>query len=393
MGVRIASEGALRCPLMWRLFTVGRLTGVDPSQCSQEPLKYTEIRHLPQSASEQQLINDMQRRIRRTIHELVVHTFVQNSGKEKGMMSLEPYIKARPDLSKFQLYESATMGCPQGFVRVRPYGYRMQDGNEPAQALKRFFKGPTLVDSGLMVEAIFFSTMARCLGAAKFNRLFQRPSMHFRLQNQGALQLDGLLSVFTRCVAGRGRSSRELRSLVTGTRLYFNGIPWYAAKHPFGEGEKLHVITMLSRPGCEPRFCGDGLSRMASQEEIINQLFSQYQKPCKPKERQAHFSHAQEFLNTYPHLANYQEEIKHCFSDPDKLLCPEKGRSLIRLEGFAGAEYLSPEILAFIASTPEEEVGTEHFWKKIVKMHKIMVCQEIVEGLERIQDSCESTSP
>ncbi len=287
---------------------------------------------------------------------------------------------------------------PDCFSSDEQHLYTLKEGIKPSDGLRAFLKGPTNTDCGGAVEAIFLKTIAEVIGEEKFNILFSHPSLRLRFQRGGALTPTSLLQLFTEPVH-TNFSSSDRSHITCGTRLYFQGIPWYGIKHPTGIGHGHHVIHTGTLSNGAPLYWAFNFQKPVTEEEIQYFLLDAYNKTRSEEDSQLVRSLTPDMFKEWmkavhsSKLRNLDAAIDHCYDNPDEPYTMEKALNVgLGFFGYVFADKTSPDTLLLITEAPLELLKSPDFPAALSFLQALKVGHLALKLLQSAEEPISVTS-
>ena len=254
----------------------------------------------------------------------------------------------------------------------------------PSLTTLRLLKGPTALDCTTAIQLIFKKTLLDLIGAPKFDALFSKKELKYALVPSYKEYTSPLIPFLE--PASLNFIEPTTSDLALGSRVYFQGIPWYRAKHPIGAGCGYHAIMIDDNP---PKFWALGLPRFLNEEEIARRLIYHYNQPRTTLDLQfialCHTTDGfvKTLLKEQGHrLTRFHQELISCIEEPDIPIAFDDVYD--KKMGFYGnlqAEKISPYMIHVIQSASLEQIASENFKNLILKAHLYQTCKRIEKTL------------
>lgn len=321
----------------------------------------------------------LQTQIAGSVHKTAMRILSREIGSKKGVMYAETYAKEFKLADQMQV---ATRPCSKGFKRNRFY-YQIKERVPPFNALEDFFEGPTIADCGITMDSVFFKAIADILGEERFNALFSLPQLKLRLTQRGAHASESLLPLFTKSVFTQFDSTGASQ-IPLGSRIYIHGVPWYRAKHPLGIGTACHSVCVGHAKNGEPLFWGLGLKSFKNEQEIVEILLQEYNRP----QSQETLSLIKKLNGFFPQLISlnqglyrYPSQTHACFENPNQPLTLETVKEYMGLNRDTSIVALSPEILSTLKSMSPNKIKT--CLPYLINLQTTLISKEIIHCLQQ----------
>ncbi len=139
---------------------------------------------------------------------------------------------------------------PKGFVHVadeerpgskRVFGYTLKEGVDPSKALKSVRESLCFIDCQEAIQLAYYETLLEIWGEEVFNRRFGMESGN-PLSFDADLSRTPLASVMLPEQIFETTDEHFYCSIQMADALYFKNIPFYAYKHPNGDGAGYHCL-------------------------------------------------------------------------------------------------------------------------------------------------------
>lgn len=243
---------------------------------------------------------------------------------------------------------------PANLTKDENNAYWVKKECTPSSGMKSFLEGPTHTDCGGAAKALTIQAIKDVLGEEKFNALLSHSLIALNF-TKSVTVVPNPLDFFT-LPAHTHFHSADLSHITFGTRLYFQGIPWYGIKHSAGFGNGLWAFYLDNNPSGERLYWGLGLDKFVTKSELLENLLLQYNTPQseESKELQQEFHSKEAFLNFMKEaqgskLKGCDKEMSRCYDEPNiKMTMEEAKRAGLGFFGYATTERVSSTALKIL---------------------------------------------
>ena len=199
----------------------------------------------------------------------------------------------------------------------------------PSSGVRSFLEGPTTTDCGGALKGLSLQAIGDVLGEEKFNALVSHKESTLNF-SKGARSVPNPLDFFNLPAYTHFHSS-DLSHITLGTRVYFQGIPWYGIKHPIGTAHGHWAVYLDNTTTGKRLYWALGFDKLVTETELLEDLLSQYNtsQSEESKQWQRKFPTKEAFLEFMKKvhsvkLQGYDAEIDRCFDEPNIVMSKEE---------------------------------------------------------------------
>lgn len=175
------------------------------------------------------------------------------------------------------------------FEKTGRFTFILKDGKKASEALRVFLNGPTLADCGNATVACYYKCILDIIGEEKFDKIFSSKPFCLRIGQSGITDVESPISCFSDYTEASKLSIPGVfgkRPLQIGEECHFDGVIWYANKHPQGFGGGWNVIYIGNTDGGEQLFMAHGFEKPLTEREINQQFIELYNRERTPQDDQ-----------------------------------------------------------------------------------------------------------
>jgi len=201
----------------------------------------------------------------------------------KGIWYPNDYRKYLMDEFDIEMDESFCTGFANEkfFEKTGRFTFKLKDGEKASEALLSFLNGPTVADCGNATMACYYKCILDIIGEEKFDQLFSSKFFALTIGQNGITDKTSPISY----LAEYTEASKQMKTGVLGKRplqigeeCHFDGIIWYANKHPEGFGGGWNVIYVGDDKEGNQLFMAHGFEKPLTESEINQKLLELYNR-------------------------------------------------------------------------------------------------------------------
>jgi len=181
------------------------------------------------------------------------------------------------------------------FEKTGRFTFQLKEGKKASEAILSFLNGPTVADCGNATMVCYYKCILDIVGEEKFNHLFGSSSAFELIIGQNGITDEKSpisdLAEFTEASKQMKKGVLGKRPLHVGEECYFDGVIWYANKHPEGFGGGWNVIYIGDNIERDQLFMAHGFEKPLTEKEINQKFIELYNRERTPQDEQ-HVSEA-----------------------------------------------------------------------------------------------------
>jgi hypothetical protein len=159
---------------------------------------------------------------------------------------------------------------PDYWEMTAPYTYKIKSGVKPDVAIKSFLQGFTIADCGSVIVACQYAALLNVLGEEKFNTMFDEDGVALTISQ---FIFDAVTNPITYFFIRADKTPGK------GDMCHFEGVSFYAKKHPLGNARGWNVVCTGKNESGENLYYGFGPNDFAINSvsiKIMNKMFLDY---------------------------------------------------------------------------------------------------------------------
>lgn len=211
--------------------------------------------------------------------------FLNKHEMHKGIWYPNDYRKYLIDEFNIEMDESFCSGFADErfFEKTGFFTFKLKDGEKASEALLSFLNGPTVADCGNATMACYYKCILDIIGEEKFDQLFSSEALALTISQNGITDMESPISYLD--LAGYTEAAKQMsqgvfgkRPLKIGEECHFEGVIWYANKHPEGFASGENVIYIGDDKEENQLFLAHGFEKPLTENEINQRFIELYNR-------------------------------------------------------------------------------------------------------------------
>ncbi|MGD2168841.1 MAG: hypothetical protein PVI40_01200 [Chlamydiota bacterium] len=165
------------------------------------------------------------------------------------------------------------------FSKTGDFTFELKEGKLPSDAIEALLNGPSVLDCGNATQLAYYKAILDIVGPNKFNELFSGKYFTLKITQHGITDSNShiaCLADYTEAAKARVVGTLGHRPITIGEECHFEGVKFYANKHPVGAGGGWNVIYVGNDQNGEQLFASHGLEKPITEREINRLLVEAY---------------------------------------------------------------------------------------------------------------------
>ena len=180
----------------------------------------------------------------------------------------------------FKEYETGYLNS-EYFTKIEPYQFTLKPDKKPSEALRKIFKGPTIIDCGMATSIAFYKAILEILGDQLFDQYYFTTPLTPLDISITPLRVNSISLHFARISSACTENDSGTlgnRPLKPGDFCSFGGVPIYKLKHPNGPYGGYNVIYAGLNEQGQQTFLGHGFKKPLTEQEIYDLFLTEYNR-------------------------------------------------------------------------------------------------------------------